>query len=214
LEQLEQADAWLDTAISQAANNGDRAAQLRHSRDRALLLLGFWRGFRSDELARLEVNYITVVPGAGMTCFFPQTKGDRQLKGTTFKAPALSRLCPVSAFSAWVSLAGLESGAVFRPVDRWGYIGPDGLHIDSIVPLIRRILTQAEIPSANLYSGHSMRRGFAHWATANGWDLKTLMEYVGWKNVNSAMRYMESADPFSKRQIESNLPPLLISSEN
>ena len=32
-----------------------------------------------------------------------------------------------------------------------------------------------------------------------------LMEYVGWKNINSAMRYLESNDPFNKQYIESKL---------
>lgn len=50
-----------------------------------------------------------------------------------------------------------------------------------------------------------IRRGFANWATSNGWDLKTLMEYVGWRNVQSAMRYVEAADPFSRNRIERTL---------
>ena len=50
---------------------------------------------------------------------------------------------------------------------------------------------------ADEFSSHSLRRGFAGWATANGWDLKTLMEYVGWKDVKSAMRYIDVADPFA-----------------
>lgn len=36
-----------------------------------------------------------------------------------------------------------------------------------------------------------------------------LIEYVGWKNVQSAMRYVEAADPFGKRRIESALPAIL-----
>ena len=64
------------------------------------------------------------------------------------------------------------------------------------------MLAEAGIASAELYSSHSLRRGFANWATSNGWDLKTLMEYVGWKNVQSAMRYVDSADPFAKHRIE------------
>lgn len=83
------------------------------------------------------------------------------------------------------------------------------MHADSLVPLLRTMLADAGIPSAALYSGHSLRRGFATWATSNGWDLKTLMEYVGWKNVHSAMRYVESADPFARHRIESTLPAAL-----
>lgn len=105
-------------------------------------------------------------------------------------------------FTDWIALAGLTTGAVFRSIDRWGRVGPEGLHPNSLVPLLRVLFTDAGIASAALYSGHSLRRGFANWATANGWDLKTLMEYVGWKNVHSAMRYVESADPFAKQRIE------------
>jgi integrase len=205
LEQLAAVDRWLEAAIVTAKRNKDRGAQLRYVRNRALLLLGFWRGFRGDELTRLRAEHVEVVPGQGMTCYFPITKSDRQLKGTTFKAPALSRLCPVDAYLAWVTAAQICEGAVFRSIDRWGHVGDEGLHIDSLVPLLRSILKEAGVVSPELYSGHSLRRGFATWASANGWDVKTLMEYVGWKDVHSAMRYVDSADPFARHRISEML---------
>ena len=36
------------------------------------------------------------------------------------------------------------------------------------------------------------------------------MEYVGWKNIQSAMRYVDGTDPFSKNRIERMLPPLVL----
>ncbi len=209
LAQLDQVVRWLDAAGEIARTDCDRGAELRHRRDKALLLLGFWRGFRGDELTRLQVEHVAIAPGEGMACYFPQTKGDRHYQGTTFKAPALSRLCPVEAYLAWVEAARLTSGPVFRAIDRWGHVGEAGLHADSLAPLLRSILAHAGIASADLYSAHSLRRGFANWATSNGWDLKTLMEYVGWKDVHSAMRYVEAADPFAQRRIESALPAAL-----
>lgn len=206
LEQLELVVRWLDGTIEAARIAHDRGAELRHTRDKSLLLLGFWRGFRGDELTRLQVEHINVVPGEGMTCYFPQTKGDRHYQGMTFKVPVLSRLCPVEAYLAWTTVTQLMQGPVFRRVDRWGHVSEIGLHADSLIPLLRTVLTGAGIASADLYSAHSLRRGFANWATSNGWDLKTLMEYVGWKNVQSAMRYVEAADPFGKQRIESTLP--------
>ncbi|WP_235548334.1 site-specific integrase [Noviherbaspirillum sp. Root189] len=205
LEQLAAVDQWLEAAIVTAKTNNDRGGQLRYVRNRALLLLGFWRGFRGDELTRLRAEHVEVVPGQGMTCYFPLTKGDRQLKGSTFKAPALSRLCPVDAYLAWMTAAQIREGAVFRSIDRWGHVSDDGLHIDSLVPLLRAILKEAGVVSPELYSGHSLRRGFATWASANGWDVKTLMEYVGWKDVHSAMRYVDSADPFARHRISEML---------
>lgn len=202
LEQLDQLTQWLDLAIAAAAIAGDKPAELRHTRDKALLLLGFWRGFRGDELTRLRVEHVDVAPGEGMTCFLPQTKGDRGHRGTSFKAPALAQLCPVTAYTVWIALAGLTEGAVFRSIDRWGHVGTQGLHINSLVPLLRARFADAGIAFAAQYSGHSLRRGFAQWATSNGWDIKTLMEYVGWKNVQSALRYVEGADPFARHRNE------------
>lgn len=112
--QLSHAVTWLDHAIgTQGA-----VARLRHTRDKALLLLGFWRGFRSDELIRLETQDVELVPAQGMTCFLPRTKGDRQAAGRCFKVPALSRLCPVAAYTAWKDLSGIEEGPVFRGIDQ------------------------------------------------------------------------------------------------
>jgi len=198
LEQVGQIAQWLDEAIAAAVLAGRKPEQLRYTRDRALLLLGFWRGFRGDELARLRVENVKAISGQGMTCFLSQSKGDRGSRGKTFKAPALRTLCPVGAYLAWVALAGLAEGPVFRAVDRWGNVGDAGLHVNSLVPVLRTLFHSAGIALAHQYSVHSLRRGFANWATSNGWDLKTLMEYVGWQDAQSAMRYMDAADPFAK----------------
>ena len=205
IEQLKQVSHWLDQAILTAKNSDNRGAELKHTRNKALLLLGFWRGFRGDELTRLNIEHVEVIPNEGMICYFPQTKGDRQLKGSVFKAPALTQLCPVSAYEAWIDTAGLTNGPVFRSVDQWGHLGQTGLHADSFIPLLRSLFTEAGIITPLQYSGHSLRRGFANWATSNGWDLKMLMEYVGWKNIHSAMRYLENVDPFAQHRIESRL---------
>lgn len=205
IEQLAQVDSGLADAIASARAAGERPAALRHLRDRALFLLGFWRGFRSDELSRLHVEHIRVVPGEGMECYLPRTKTDRHLKGQTFRAPQLTRMCPVSAYLDWVQAADLHNGPVFRRVDRWGNLGDDALNVDSLLPLLRRVLQASGVDAARLYSTHSLRRGFASWATANGWDLQTLMEHVGWKSPQSAMRYIDRNDPFNQLRIEQSL---------
>ena len=205
IEQLKQVILWLEQGIASSRLNGNVGDELRHTRNKSLLLLGFWRGFRGDELTRLSIEHVEVVPNEGMVCYFPQTKGDRQLKGSSFKAPMLSQLCPVAAYIGWVELAQLSSGSVFRSVSKSGKLGNNGLHPDSLIPLLRTLFTNAGIASPMQYSGQSLRRGFASWATSNGWDLKMLMEYVGWKNVHSAMRYIEGSDPFAQHRIETML---------
>jgi len=206
LDALEQAVNWLENERERARQEGRFADLLRHTRDRALLLIGFWRGFRSDELARLDIGRIEAVAGEGMTIQLPRTKTDRSLKGTTYKTPALSRLCPVTAYLDWLAVSGLTKGPLIRSVDRWGRISDEAMNSGSIIPLLRKMLESADIADAYLYSSHSLRRGFATWAIANGWDLRTLMEYVGWKNVTSASRYIDSQDLYHRKMMERLIP--------
>ncbi len=71
----------------------------------------------------------------------------------------------------------------------------EALNPGSLINLLRQILQRAGVP-AEAYTSHSLRRGFATWATANGWDIKALMTYVGWKDIKSAMRYIDPAISF------------------
>ncbi|SAL81685.1 hypothetical protein AWB67_05908 [Caballeronia terrestris] len=158
LTQRETLAVWLDGQIAQAS---DERSRLAYVRNRALVILGFWRGFHSDELSRLRIEHVTVEAGRGMTLFLPRTKVDRGHLGTTFKAPALSRLCPVTAYEAWFAASGLTEGFVFRSIDRWGNISDEGLHAASFVPLLRNLFREAELPAPDSYSSHSLRRGFA-----------------------------------------------------
>jgi integrase len=205
LAELTRIDDWLAAEILRAADPAARADQLRALRDRALILLGFWRAFRSDELSRLCIQDIAAVPGEGLTLYLTRTKTDRGSAGTAFKVPALSRLCPVQAYAAWIDAAQLTDGPVFRRIDAHGHLGPTALHPNSLVPVLRHCFAAAGVPEPDRYSGHSLRRGFATWASAHQWDVKDLMEYVGWKDPASALRYIERDDAFGRRRIEQGL---------
>ncbi|WP_299948186.1 site-specific integrase [uncultured Microbulbifer sp.] len=205
VEELTALTGWLDNACEQANAAGDRKSALAHARNRALLLLGFWRGFRSDELCRLRAEFIKAAPGQGMRIFLPRSKGDRQNAGKEFKVPALSRLCPVAAYGEWVGLAGITEGPVFRGINRWGHLAEKALTANNLSALLRRIFVEAGLEQQANITSHSLRRGFANWANANGWEAKALMEYVGWKDIHSAMRYIEAPDPFSRERIERGL---------
>ena len=73
------------------------------------------------------------------------------------------------------------------------------------LPVLRRIFKEAGLP-AELYSSHSMRRGIATWASANGWDIKGLMGYVGWKDMKSALRYVDAGTSFGGLALRNTSP--------
>jgi len=195
LRHLEKAIDWLECKAGEAIESGDYQVLMRCRRDTALLLVGFWRGFRSDELVRLQVEDTQAEAGIGITFYLPFTKADRAHKGTTFHTPALKKLCPVEAYINWITVAGITKGPVFRKLDRWGNLSEKDFKASSLIPLLRRILEAAGVP-ARAYSSHSVRRGFASWASANGWGIKGLMSYVGWKDMKSALRYVEANNSF------------------
>jgi len=90
------------------------------------------------------------------------------------------------------------------------------LAASSIIPLLRRLLAAVGVAKAEEYSSHSLRRGFAGWANDNGWDLKDLMEYVGWRDIKSALRYLDTSPIRLKERFEQGLaevpPPAKASS--
>jgi hypothetical protein len=73
IRRLVELDDWLAAAIAAAQPGATEPAALRHQRDRALVLLGFWRGFRGDELLRLDVAHLTLVPGRD-DLFLPRSR--------------------------------------------------------------------------------------------------------------------------------------------
>jgi len=202
---LEQAVGWLEREAALAAERGEYKSVMRHRRDIALVLIGFWRGFRSDELARLQVEHTQAESGIGITFYLPHTKGDRQHLGTAFHTPALKKLCPVQAYINWITVAGIARGPVFRKVDRWGNLADGGINANSLIPLLRRFFNRAGV-SGDLYTSHSLRRGFATWASANGWDIKSLMSYVGWKDAKSALRYVDAGASFAGLAVRAPTP--------
>lgn len=203
IEQLQTIDDWISARLSQADSN--TAKSLKLLRDRALILIGFWRAFRSDELTRIRVENVSVKPGVGMEIFIPRSKTDRFSQGRTYRAPGLKQLCPVTAFVDWVDAAQLTSGPAFPGINQWGHIAAQAIHPASVIAIVKAYCQHVELPGALEFSSHSLRRGLATWATANRWDTKTLMEYVGWKDVQSAMRYIEAEDPFSQQSMELSL---------
>jgi integrase len=185
------------SALEQATASEDHGTRLRAYRDRALILLGFWRAFRSDDLCRLRIERITLRSDQGLELFLASGKTDREHQGTTWSVPALKRLCPVQAYEDWLRVSGLLQGPVFRGIDRWGHVSTEGLNPNSVSRLLRMAFARNGLDGESL-SGHSLRRGFATWASRNDWGTKALMEYVGWRDVQSAMRYIDAAAPFGK----------------
>lgn len=120
---------FIVNALEKVTQEGSLSYYRQAARDKALLLIGFWRAFRSDELANLNVEHIKVSANEGMEIFVPCSKGDHSELGRRYKAPALQRLYPMRAYLEWLNIAQIENGPVFRSINRWGHIGEKALNL-------------------------------------------------------------------------------------
>ncbi|EPA99378.1 site-specific integrase [Pseudomonas sp. G5(2012)] len=192
--QLQRLEACIEGLAGQLVND-QLALRLRAARDQTLLLMGFWRALRGDELCRLRVEHIQVREGQALDIFLASSKTDRDHRGRTLVLPALKRLCPVDAYQHWLAVSGITRGPVFRAIDRWGHLAEEPVNPNSISRILRLAFLRSGVAGED-YTAHSLRRGFATWASRNQWSSKALMEYVGWRDVQSAVRYIEADAPF------------------
>jgi integrase len=100
---------------------GPLGAGLIDVRDRALLLVGFAGAMRRSELVALDVADIEDIAD-GLVVTIRRSKTDQDGAGAVLGVPWGSgpSTCPVRAYRAWLAVSGIESGAVFRQVDRHG----------------------------------------------------------------------------------------------
>jgi site-specific recombinase XerD len=142
-------------------------SELSELRDRAVLFVGFAGGFRRSELTDLEVRDLTEADG-GIVYRIRNPKGKRQTE--TLQVPdAVPGLEPTpnDALREWLTAAGIESGPLFRMVDRWGNVRDGALSGQSVYETVReRMESIGEDPSD--YGAHSLRAGFATQAYMDG----------------------------------------------
>lgn len=201
----------LEAEKQEAINLGMHEAILRTHRDLALILLGFWQAFRSDELSRVDVGHVQANRNEGISIFLPYSKTDRNVQGKRYVMGALRAYCPASAYLDWLQVSGITEGLAFRGITRWGRLSAKGIHKQSIEHILNRVSANL-FPNEPRFTTHSLRRGFADWATRAGWDLKTLMEHVGWKSVENAQRYIPSRKDFGALAL--NPSPIAIAQDS
>ena len=144
-------------------DTGDTAGQ----RDRALLLLGFAVGLRRSELVALRVEDLSPSPD-GIRIRIARSKTDQHGRGHELlvvyaEAP---RPCPVRALRAWLDIAQITTGAIFRRVTRTGAISSP-LTAQTVALIIKKRARAAGL-DPHEFAGHSLRSGYATQAARDG----------------------------------------------
>lgn len=170
---------------------------LLSTRDRALLLVGWFGAFRQSELVALRLDEITAHGEEERSLFLPRSKTDQSGEGHRkwLTKQVNPKYCPLRAIDDWVEQAELAaaSGPLLRAVGRWDQVGEGALRPQAVTDAIRRAATLAGYES-EIYSGHSLRRGFCVQAALNGATLDEIMAQTHHRDIATVMRYIEEAN--------------------
>ena len=165
-------------------------------RDRALLLVGFTGALRRSELIGLDVQDLENLR-EGLIVHIRRSKTDQEGEGRKIGIPAGNDpgTCPIRAVEAWLSAARIESGAVFRVMNRHGQVLPKRLSGEGVALIVKRYVEKLGYDPA-VFSGHSLRAGLATSAAAAGHGERAIMNQTGHRSVITVRRYIRDGNLF------------------
>jgi site-specific recombinase XerD len=163
--------------------------ELKKSRDKALILIGFSGGFRRSELVNIDLDDIDFTK-EGVKIFIKRSKTDQSGEGMIKAIPYFKEktFCPVFFLKKWIEISEIQKGLIFNISDKM------------VSLLIKRYLLKAGFDSKK-YSGHSLRSGFATVAADSGADEKSIMNMTGHKTTQMVRRYIKESNLFKNNPL-------------
>lgn len=177
---------------------------LRGLRDQALLLVGFSAALRRSELVALNCKNIEFVP-EGAIVTIERSKTDQEGRGRKIGVPyAKGPVCPVQALQKYLRATNLKDGPIFRPMNGSNSLGETRLTAASVALAIKcRAKLAGFDPS--MFSGHSLRAGFATSAAQAGAATWTIMKQTGHRSEKTFRRYIRAGEMFASNPLSSLL---------
>ncbi len=165
-------------------------------RDRAMVLLGFAGAFRRSELVALDVEDCTFGKD-GLTITLRRSKTDQDGAGRKVGIPYGSNpdTCPVRTIQTWLEMAGIDSGPLFRSINRHGKVREGRLSGIDVSRVVKKLARRAGLDPAK-YGGHSLRAGHATSAAIAGATERSIMKQTGHRSVQMVRRYIRDGSLF------------------
>lgn len=172
--------------------------RLLELRDRALLLLGFAGAFRRSELVGLDVADLEFSRG-GVIVNLRRSKTDQEGQGRRIGIPRGRDVetCPMHGLQAYLRRAGVDSGPLFRGLNRHGQLLPGRLSDKAVTLVVKRRAAAIGLDPER-FAGHSLRAGLATSAAAAGATERAIMNQTGHKSVTMVRRYIREGDLFGR----------------
>lgn len=176
----------------------------RGLRDAAVLLLGWYGAFRRSELCALRWSDLDFGDDEGVAVRLRRSKTDQGGKGRTKHIPYQSdpKLCPVRALQRWQQLCVLrgragEESPVFPLVLSSGAIAEKAMTGRHLADMLKERAAVVGLDPA-VYSGHSLRRGFATEASRAGKKIEDIQRHLGHSAISTTAGYVEEGTGFGE----------------
>ncbi len=171
---------------------------LRGTRDRALLLIGVCGGFRRRELVSINLEHITFVEN-GMIIRLLESKTDKEKEGANVGIPNASRAetCPVCSLRAWLAIAGIQAGPIFRGIDKHDNLLTSRMSDKGVARAVKRACDLIGL-DPDRFAGHSLRAALATNSAAGGAAGHTIARQGRWASLEMVNRYIRRAGLFQE----------------
>ena len=158
-------------------------------RNKAIVLLGFSGGFRRSELVSIYKSDIEFVQ-EGMKIRLRKSKTDQFGEGFVKGIPYFKerKYCPVETVREWIAQQK-KGGELLFP------------YSDKLIALIVKKSIESIGLQPSLYSGHSLRSGFATSTASAGADERSIMQMTGHKSAEMVRRYIKDANLFKNNAL-------------
>ena len=159
-------------------------------RDKAIILIGFSGGFRRSEVVNLRNSNLEFV-AEGVKVSLRKSKSDQYGEGMIKAIPYFNnkKYCAVIALQDWLSARKVNNELIFPYSDK------------TVSLILKKYLNLIGLDS-HLYSGHSLRSGFATSTAAHGADERSIMAMTGHKSTEMVRRYIKESNLFKNNALD------------
>lgn len=169
---------WLDTKQAQQLLDAPDTKTMKGTRDRAILAVLLGCGLRREEVVSLTVKHMQQRESRWVIV---DLVGKRN-KTRSVPMPSWAK----ASVDAWLNLAGITDGVVFRPVNKGGNVQPGAMTAQAVYNLVAEYADKAGMT----VHPHDLRRTFAKLAHKGDAPIEQIQLSLGHSSIQTTERYL------------------------
>ena len=166
-----------DNHLHELLDSFMRSTKAKDVRDMAIWAITFEAMLKRSEVTALTINDIDIAHDGLITLLVNEN------------LIALSEVAS-NAVNRWLTLAMIDSGFVFRRIDRHNNIGDNPLDHSSIYRIFRRASQELELPADVIFSGQSPRVGASQDLADAGLSIHQIQHQGRWRSPAMPAQYI------------------------